>query len=162
MPVSRPFAGAIAGFVATAPMTLAMQAMHRLLPWRERYPLPPGQITRRVTHRVGLRKHLSETQHVTATLGAHFGYGALAGVLYVPLVDRLPGHSAVRGTAYGLAVWLVSYLGLLPTIGLLRPATQHPVRRSALMIAAHVVWGSVLGVVYGRFERGRQGQAGRR
>lgn len=42
-------------------------------------------------------------------------------------------------------VWSGSYLGLLPALNILPPATEHPPGRNALMIAAHVVWGSVLG-----------------
>ena len=48
-------------------------------------------------------------------------------------------------TLYGLAVWAGSYLGLLPALGIMSPATDHPLRRTALMIAAHLVWGSALG-----------------
>jgi len=42
-------------------------------------------------------------------------------------------------------VWGGSYLGLLPSLGILRPATDHPAQRNALMIAAHLVWGATLG-----------------
>jgi hypothetical protein len=51
----------------------------------------------------------------------------------------------MTGVALGLGVWTASYLGVLPALGILRPATEHPARRTALMIAAHVVWGSALG-----------------
>jgi hypothetical protein len=37
-------------------------------------------------------------------------------------------------------------LGLLPTLGLLRPASEHPLRYSALMITAHLLWGGYLGL----------------
>ncbi|MCA1636528.1 MAG: hypothetical protein LC802_23280 [Acidobacteria bacterium] len=46
-----------------------------------------------------------------------------------------------------MAVWAGSYLGWLPAAGILRPATEHPPRRTALMIAAHVVWGVAAGLV---------------
>jgi hypothetical protein len=32
-------------------------------------------------------------------------------------------------------------------LGILRPATEHPARRNALMIGAHVVWGVALGLI---------------
>jgi hypothetical protein len=44
-------------------------------------------------------------------------------------------------------VWAASYLGLLPALRLLPPATNHPRHRTALMIAAHLVWGSALGAI---------------
>ena len=49
MPVSSLVTGAVAGLGATIPMTLAMEVMHRSLPQHERYPLPPREITRRVS-----------------------------------------------------------------------------------------------------------------
>jgi putative membrane protein len=49
-------------------------------------------------------------------------------------------------------VWAGSYLGLLPVLGILSPATRHPTGRNALMIAAHIIWGATLGILtdYGR------------
>ena len=155
MPLSRPLAGALAGFVATAPMTVAMQAMHRLLPWRERYPLPPGQITRKLTAVIGLRKYMGKEEHVAAALASHFAYGALAGTLYAPLAHRIRLHPTIGGLAYGLIVWAASYVGLMPALGILPPVAQHPARRTTLMIAAHMVWGSVTGLLFERLRLAR-------
>jgi hypothetical protein len=41
-------------------------------------------------------------------------------------------------------VWVVSYFGIMPGLRTLRPAHDRPGRRNALMIAAHLVWGSTL------------------
>lgn len=142
-----PLAGAFAGCVATVPMTIAMELMHRRLPWWERYHLPPSQIVARVTRRLGLRKHMGQSEHIGTTMLAHFAYGTAAGAVYAPLASRVPLPPAFTGVAFGLIVWTVSYLGLLPALGILRPATGHPPRRNLLMIAAHVVWGAVLGLV---------------
>ncbi len=153
MPFSRPLAGALAGFVATAPMTVAMQAMHRFLPWRERYPLPPGQITRKATALVGLRKYMGKEERVAATVASHFAYGAMAGALYAPLAQRTRLHPTLGGIIYGLIVWAASYVGLMPALGVLSPVAEHPARRTILMIAAHLVWGSVTGLLFERFRR---------
>ena len=48
------------------------------------------------------------------------------------------------GAFYGVAVWAVSYLGWIPGLHLLKPANRHPPRRDLLMIAAHLVWGTVM------------------
>jgi len=48
---------------------------------------------------------------------------------------------------YGLVVWAGSYLGLLPAVGLHRPATREPAGRNGMMIGAHVVFGAVLGLL---------------
>lgn len=145
--------GAAAGAVATAPMTLVMEIWHRNLPRREQYPLPPSEITQKITEEVGVDEHIDQEQHVALTLLAHFGYGAAAGAVYAPLASKLPFSAPLNGIVYGLAVWTISYLGLLPATGILTPATEHPARRNALMIVVHVIWGSVMGLVYGRLQQ---------
>jgi uncharacterized membrane protein YagU involved in acid resistance len=146
-------AGAAAGFIATAPMTLVMQALHKQLPWYERYALPPRQIVGKLTTAAGLRRQVHEPQHTAITLVAHFGYGAATGALYAPVARALRLPPVLSGVGFGLAVWGVSYLGLLPALGILRPATEHPERRTALMIGAHLVWGATLGLLVGQFRR---------
>lgn len=137
--------GAVAGLGATVPMTAAMEIMHRNLPEEEQYPLPPRIITMKGADAVNLKDKMDEEERTTLTLVSHFAYGATAGALYAPLARKVPLPPPLAGACYGLAVWAGSYLGLLPALGVLRPATKHPVRRTALMIAAHLVWGAVLG-----------------
>jgi uncharacterized membrane protein YagU involved in acid resistance len=139
--------GAAAGFIATFPMTLVMVLLHRLLPWWERYPLPPRQITEEVTRRAGAREHMDEPQRRAATLLMHFGFGAAAGALYVPLASRLNLPIVLRGVIFGMMVWTGSYLGWLPAARVLPPATEHPTRRTLLMTVAHLVWGSALALI---------------
>ena len=144
--MKRILLGALAGLAATAPMTLAMKLMHEQLPREERYPLPPRQVTEGVAEKAGVNEHLDEEERAAATWASHFAYGAACGALYGALpgegVDRRP---VLAGVGFGLAVWAVSYLGWLPAAGSISPATEHPARRNALMIAAHVVWGATTG-----------------
>jgi len=144
--------GALAGLAATAPMTAAMKAGHRRLAWYERYPLPPRQITMKVASQLGLKNHLDEVQKHGLTLAAHYGYGASMGALFGAMMaaaDHAGNKStAEKGIAFGLGVWTASYLGLLPALGILRPATEHPARRNLLMIGAHVVWGVSLAKLF--------------
>jgi uncharacterized membrane protein YagU involved in acid resistance len=139
--------GALAGLAATAPMTLFMQKMHQELPARERYPLPPSEIVEELTEQAGIDDQVDQSEHKALTLLAHFGYGAATGALYAPLAQAFHPPAMLGGAAFGLAVWGTSYLGLLPALGILRPATEHPARRNALMIGAHVIWGVTLGLV---------------
>lgn len=125
--------GALSGLTATMAMTAAMRGFWPLLPKQERYPLPPREITGRVV------SSASESRQRLNTVLAHFGFGALAGVVF-GLFPRRPG-----ALPYGLAVWAVSYLGWIPAFGILAPAYRHPPRRNLLMIAAHMVWGTALG-----------------
>lgn len=159
-------AGATAGFVATAPMTAAMEVMHRMLPDHERYPLPPRQIVDNATQMGGAEEAVPGQSHHPAerhsglhperenragvALAAHFAFGAMAGSAYGPIARTRPSHPALAGMGYGLLVWGSQYLGVLPAVGVLSNAKDHPARRNALMIAAHVIWGATLGIISDR------------
>ena len=147
--------GALAGLAATLPMTAAMKLMHRRLPRGERYPLPPRQVTMRLTEKAGLREQLDEGERKALTVAGHFAYGAVVGALYAPLAHYVPLAPPLAGATYGLVVWAGSYLGWLPAAGLISPATEHPTRRNALMIAAHLVWGGAAGALMDHLEKRR-------
>jgi uncharacterized membrane protein YagU involved in acid resistance len=150
--MKKTISAALAGCLATAPMTASMLWMHHRLPWRERYALPPAQISARIADAAGLEEHMDAPRQVAATLLAHFGYGAAAGGLYAQVQRWLPGPPVTRGMLFGIFVWTSSYLGLLPALGLLRSAAEHPVRRSALMIVAHLVWGGAMALIIEQLE----------
>lgn len=143
--------GAAAGFVATVPMSLSMLLGWKLLPRREKYPLPPRLITEELTERVGLEDRMSEGEMTGLTIFSHFAYGALFGSIYALFDNRIPMHSSLRGALAGIALWIASYLGWLPALGILQPATRHPWRRNLLMIIAHLIWGVTLGEVMRKF-----------
>ena len=130
--------GALAGLVATAPMTVAMRALWEKLPENERYPAPPREIVDRTTG-----------GGAATALLSHFAYGALCGVLFAAGTRRSLGE----GVAFGVGVWAASYLGLLPSLGVLRPAWAHPPRRTALMLCAHVAWGAATALACKELER---------
>ncbi len=145
--MNRILLGALAGLAATAPMTVAMKLMHEELPPAEQYPLPPRQVTEGMAEKAGVNEQLDEDERVAATWASHFAYGAACGALYGALSgERVDSHPVLAGVGFGVAVWAGSYLGWLPAAGIIAPATQHPPRRNALMIAAHVVWGATTGV----------------
>ena len=156
--MNRILLGALAGLAATAPMTLAMKLMHEQLPREEQYPLPPRQVTEGMAEKAGVNEHLDEEGREAATWASHFAYGAACGALYGALSgEHVDGHPVLAGVGFGVAVWAGSYLGWLPAAGIIAPATEHPARRNALMIAAHVVWGATTGVALaGMAEDSRQ------
>jgi uncharacterized membrane protein YagU involved in acid resistance len=145
--VERVIAGFVSGLAATAPMTAAMVAMHRKLPGHHRYPLPPRRITMRVADMLGVKHRLKQEHRTGLTMLAHFGYGASVGTLFGVIAPRQSSRAIPAGVGYGLLVWAGSYLGILPTMELHRPAHREPHERNLLMIAAHVVWGAVLGAL---------------
>lgn len=141
--------GALAGALATVPFSATAVALHARLPRRERYALPPGLITERMEQLTGLEGRVGAGGHTVLTLVGHFGYGALMGALYAPLADSTRAPPLITGPLFGLAVWAGSYLGWLPALGILAPATRAPARRNATMIAAHLVWGLAAGLLAG-------------
>lgn len=140
--------GLLCGIAATGPMSAVMVWLHRRLPSHERYPLPPLEIATKAVEQVAEAEQVSPDFRSALTWLAHFGYGGAAGALYAEARQRLPGGAAVAGPLFGLVVWTTSYLGLLPGLRVLTPATRHPLRRSGLMIAAHLVWGWCLAMIY--------------
>ncbi len=139
-------AGAFAGCVATVPMTAVMLALHRWLPARERYRLPPIAVTATLASRLGLRRqtHMKQHEWSPVTVATHFAYGSAAGLLYGGLGSSLHLPPFGFGIVYALVLWAGSYLGLLPALKLHPSATHQPARRRALMIAAHITWGASL------------------
>jgi putative membrane protein len=138
--------GALAGMIATLPMTLFMLLMARVLPKWQHYDLPPEALTDELAERAGVKEHLEKPERVVAALIAHMGYGTAMGTVYPLFAKNISFPSILRGIVFGLGVWIVSYLGLLPALQMKTTAQQEPLQRNLLMIAAHVIWGATLGI----------------
>jgi hypothetical protein len=143
--------GALAGLVATAPMTVAIGA-GRALGWL-RTP-PPAQITETVAERAGEDPDAGSPEFQAAWMAVHLGYGAACGLLYAAARPLLPRSEIAAGLLFGGAVWGVSYLGVLPGLDLFPPAEHDSRQRQAVMIAAHAVYGTSLARVERRFRAG--------
>lgn len=118
-----------------------------MLPHQQRYALPPERITDEIAERVGVKEHLDKRQRSGAAIVSHFGYGASMGALYTSFARRIPFPSLLKGAVFGLIVWIGSYLGQLPTLRLSQSAPKEPSERNLMMVAAHLIWGAVTGVV---------------
>jgi hypothetical protein len=148
--MNRLLTGAVAGLGATIPMTVAMKLMHDQLPEGEQYPLPPRPIAMTVADKAGVDDELDETGRRGFTAVSHFAFGTASGALFGLVAPAAPLAAPAAGVAYGVALWAGSYLGWVPALGILPPATRHPPRRTALMVAAHVVWGVAAGLLFSR------------
>lgn len=144
--------GAVAGAVATGPMTLFMLAAHRYLPLHQRNSLPPKAITMDLLKRVNLKQHMNRKQRRRATWIAHLAYGMGVGATYGSFSRAIPVPPAVKGISFALLVWAGSYLGWLPAFDVSGSAPDESRRRNLLMIGAHVVYGAVAGPITARFE----------
>ena len=152
--MNRAVAGALSGLAATGPMTLFMIAAHKALPRDERQPLPPRDITMNAAGAAGVREDIEAAGRRTeSTLAAHFGFGTSAGLVYSGVAGASGLPPAAEGALYGLGVWASNYLGIMPALGLVRPATEEPAGRNAVMIAANVLWGTVAAVLFHQVSR---------
>lgn len=143
----RCLAGAIAGLLATVPMTAVMIVGKRLLPKRSQHPLPPVQITQNALRAVRVEDEVSRAEEIALAAVNHFGFGASTGAIYGALrPPRSIADAMTSGCVYGLGVWSCSYLGWLPATGLYRSAVTDTPERNTLMIMAHLVWGASLGL----------------
>jgi len=140
-------AGAVAGCLATGPITAFMKAVHVNLPPDLRSPIPPREITERATQMAGVRQDLSDGQRLGLSIAAHWAFGAATGAMYAPLARHFHLPPLAGGIVFGLGVWASSYLGWLPAAGLYRSPSREPAGRHAMMVGAHVVWGAVLGIL---------------
>ena len=141
--------GAAAGAAATVPMTMVMETLHERLPGEPPRPLPPREVTEGIAVKAGVSRELSERDVQNLALASHFGYGAACGAVLGLVAPRNPPAAVCAGMAFGFGVWAGSYLGWLPAIGVRQSATEDPLARTGLMIAAHVIWGAVAGAMIG-------------
>lgn len=77
-------------------------------------------------------------------LAAHAGYGASAGVVYAIVRPILPGTTVLPGLLYGAGLWGFGCLGILPTLGLYPWPSEDSDSRKAVMIAAHLAYGTTV------------------
>jgi hypothetical protein len=139
--------GAAAGFAATIPMTVAMLALHRVLPRERQMDLAPKEVADGVVEAAGLDEVVSEDSLPIFEISAHFAYGTAAGLVYHMLLRWRWLARPAFGMIFGFLVWAGSYLGYLPALGIRRSATKDPAERTITMIVAHLVWGACLGLL---------------
>lgn len=131
-----------AGAVATVGMSALMFAGRRTgLLGR----MPPEKITSRALNALGVERSRREQDAAAAVL--HVGFGAMAGALFAPALRalRLPLSPMLQGAAFGTLVWAVSYAGWIPALGIMPPPSRDRPRRPEVMLAAHWVYGGLLG-----------------
>lgn len=142
--------GAAAGFAATVPMTVVMAALRTALPAEQHREMPPREIVDRTIEKAseatGERVDLDRSDRIALTAVAHCAFGAAAGALYGAVIGSRR-TSAIKGVAYGLAVWALAYGVGLPSLGLHPAAPDDTTDRNEVLIASHAVWGATLGML---------------
>lgn len=110
---------------------------------------PPDAIVKHTAGAVGAAP--TEEQADAMAVAAHLGFGVTVGAAYA-LLPRV-GPPVLRGVATALAVYAASYQGWVPAVGILPPASRDKPGRPRVMVAAHVVYGAVLGAAEERVRR---------
>jgi putative membrane protein len=102
---------------------------------------------------------LSGTALDIATSIAHLAFGGAAGGVYsLVTMPAGPVRAGPRfGYVYGALIWAMAYLGVLPRLRLVSRPGQGGWTREVVMLAAHLVYGGVLG----QLARGGQDAAAR-
>lgn len=139
--------GAAAGFAATVPMTVVMEALRTVLPAEQHRRMPPREVVDRTIDKAievtGEGSDLDGLDRFVLTTAAHLAFGAAAGAVYgAGLRSRRP--SIFMGIAYGLGIWALAYGVGLPSLGLHPAATRDTKDRNEVLIISHGVWGAVL------------------
>jgi len=131
------FVGGLAGTAAlSATMAAGKAAGH--------VPLSaPHEISWRLARATGLPQR-------PLWLFGHFGYGAACGAIYGALRPLLPRSPLLAGVAFGLGVWGLSYLALMPRLGLYPKARWDLPARRRVVLAGHALYGLVLGAIEAR------------
>jgi len=132
---------AAAGLIATGAMTVVIVAGRAAGLLVEP---PPAEIARTAAAKAGARAEPPSWLDRATWLTEHAAYGVACAVAYGLARPWLPSSPVAAGLIWGGAVWGVSYLGLMPALGLYPPPDDDRPTRTGVMVAAHAVYGVTL------------------
>lgn len=139
-PHVEPWRAAVRGTVAAMAMTGARKMAVELGLIEEG---PPDAIARQAAPR--LLANLPAERRAAAVELAHWTYGAMGGVIFAALPERLRRHHWA-GPAYGLAAWAAFETVVAPALGLEQSRKPRVVER-LVFAADHLLYGIVVGEV---------------
>ncbi|RWM19460.1 DUF6789 family protein [Mesorhizobium sp.] len=84
----------------------------------------------------------------------HFLIGTvLWGVLFALLYDRLPGSQAIaKGMSFGALAWVLMMILAMPMAGAGLFGVKLGMMAPVMTLILHLIWGAVLGFVFGRLQ----------
>ncbi|MBN8611318.1 MAG: hypothetical protein J0L92_12065 [Deltaproteobacteria bacterium] len=132
--------GAAAGAVATVAHTAVMATAARHGRLGEP---PPKKITRAALKRVAPEAAREPLTVWVATAASHLAFGAATGVAYA-LLHPEPRPTLSSGLRFGSFVWLASYAGWVPALGIMPMPANDKRGRPSAMLAAHWAFGATL------------------
>jgi len=140
--------GGLGGAVGTVGMSAFMLAAGKAGLMGEH---PPDMIAGAALDAVGVQQRDKGTQDALATL-LHFGFGIGSGALFGLLHRRLPFRvpAALHGMIFASLIWVTSYQGWIPALGIMPPASADRPDRPRIMLLAHLIYGALLGGIVAR------------
>jgi uncharacterized membrane protein YagU involved in acid resistance len=78
---------------------------------------------------------------------AHFMVGSILALIYAAVAGSLSGPAWLRGALYGIAPWLLAQLAVMPMMG--TPLFSGSMVMAGASLFGHLVYGAVVGAVYG-------------
>lgn len=91
---------------------------------------------------------------------AHLMIGITLAVLFALAAPRLPGGPATAGALFGLAPFFLAQLAVMPMMGM--PVFSGSLPMAVGSLVGHLVYGGVVGSVYGTAYRDSKGEQERR
>lgn len=83
---------------------------------------------------------------------AHLMIGVILAIIYAFVAGWIPGPPWLRGALYGLAPFLLAQVAVIPMMGM--PVFSGSVVMAVGSLIEHLVYGAVLGAIYGPIPQG--------
>lgn len=101
--------------------------------------------------------HLGTPEHMAIGWAVHFFVGVLIwGPVFSILEPRLPGSDFwKRGIVFGVGAWLAMMIVVMPLSGAGIFGLETSIGVPIIALLMHIVFGALLGGIYGSFLRGR-------
>ncbi len=94
-----------------------------------------------------LDHELTQREKEAAGTAFHYAMGATSGALYGAVAEIIPRVKAGAGLPFGAAVWVIADEGVVPALGLSKPATEYPISIHAYAFTSHLIFGLTTEVV---------------
>lgn len=121
-------------------------------------PLPPGPegIAQQFAFKLmsGLFGKDTSREARLAGIIVHAAYGSAWGALYGMFAGTFHPNYWIAGPIFGLIVWLIGPVWLVPAMRLMRPLPEEPPTRTAMMVGGHMAYGVIAALVFRWIELG--------
>ncbi len=149
--------GAIAGAVGVAGMAGAITTLRRaLLSSDHQVKTHPEKVIERLYTAFGRSDELDVLTRRRLGDLIHFGYGAMWGAIYAIATEGRRPHPLVGGPSLAVALWILGFTTLMPTLGVQAGPWTWERREFVLTGTAHLAYGTVTALMLEALESLKQ------